>query len=190
MLAQQPGFDVVGFDDSAAAVARMDRTSFDALVLCLYSLLPDQMTVLADLVRVRRNILVILGDGRPAYAEHVLSTGALGCVTKSISEGEFIEAVRAVAAGQGFIERSLAVDLTLLRTRSKLVHDRLSLRELHIMQLLANGKSTAEIAASLGVAPKTISNNVSAMRAKLGASSISDLMKLVNAEPFEHLATP
>jgi DNA-binding NarL/FixJ family response regulator len=57
----------------------------------------------------------------------------------------------------------------------------LSTRELQTLELLAAGRSTAEIAADLYLSPKTVQNNVNRILSKLGARSRLDAVRVAVA---------
>jgi DNA-binding NarL/FixJ family response regulator len=75
------------------------------------------------------------------------------------------------------VEAALAQELALHGGAAPTL-DILSSRELEIMRLLAKGASLAEIAAAVGVGYKTIANNCSQIKSKLGVSRTADLVRL------------
>ena len=101
--------------------------------------------------------------------------GAQGYLVKG-SEPEDIErALRAVARGQVvFGEQVAAAALAQAGRRTTVAADSLfpmlSGREVEVLDLIAAGKSNAEIASSLFVSPKTAKNHVSSILTKLGCT--------------------
>ena len=89
------------------------------------------------------------------------------------------EAVRRVAQGGGYLHPDMAREVAFLRARSNAsrISD-LSARELEILRLLAQGKTMAEIADVLRVSYKTVANNCTQLRQKVGARSAMDLMRI------------
>jgi two-component system invasion response regulator UvrY len=122
-------------------------------------------------------ILVLTMHAEPLYAKRALEAGAAGYMTKNASPDELIAAVRRVCAGGRYVEAALAQDLA-LQVGAAPGLDILSARELEIMRLLAKGASLAEIAAAVGVGYKTIANNCSQIKSKLGVSRTADLVRL------------
>jgi DNA-binding NarL/FixJ family response regulator len=122
-------------------------------------------------------ILVLTMHAEPLYAKRALEAGAAGYMTKNASPDELITAVRRVCAGGRYVEAALAQDLA-LHVGARPGLDILSARELEIMRLLAGGASLAEIAAAVGVGYKTIANNCSQIKSKLGVSRTADLVRL------------
>jgi two-component system, NarL family, invasion response regulator UvrY len=122
-------------------------------------------------------ILVLTMHAEPLYAKRALEAGAAGYMTKNASPDELLTAVRRVTAGGRYVEAALAQDLA-LQIGAQPSLDILTARELEIMRLLAGGASLAEIADAVGVGYKTIANNCSQIKSKLGVSRTADLVRL------------
>jgi len=109
----------------------------------------------------------------------VLESGACGYVSKNAPPEQILEAVRRTAAGKTYIEHEIAQELALWN-----IHEpshplrNLSPREIEIMRLLADGNSLTEIARALGVSYKTVANQCSMLKGKLGVSRTADLVRL------------
>jgi len=101
-----------------------------------------------------------------------ISAGAAGYVLKQVGTDDLLRAVRAVGRGDAMLDPSVTRQL-LARVR-RAEHDAhgaafqdLSERELAILALIAEGKTNAEIAATLFLSEKTARNHVSTILAKL-----------------------
>ena len=123
-------------------------------------------------------ILVLSMHGEPLYAKRALDAGAAGYMTKNASPDELLTAVRRVTAGGRYVEAELAQALAAPSTGAGQSLDDLTARELEIMRLLAKGASLAEIAAAVGVGYKTVANNCSQIKSKLGVTRTADLVRL------------
>lgn len=118
--------------------------------------------------------------------EHIfqaLRAGARGYLLKEAAGIEVIQAVRAVNAGRRYLSQKIA-DLVVdeyLRQGEAAAGDspltRLSPREREVLQLVAEGKSTAEIAQILPLSPKTVDTYRSRLMTKLGLRDLSALIK-------------
>ena len=125
-------------------------------------------------------ILVFSVHESAAVVRRALDAGAAGYLSKASAADEMIDAVRAVAAGRRFIGADVA------RRLADRVHEpdeftitsRLTRREFEVLRLFSHGQSVDEVAASLHVSPKTVANNLSAIKQKLGARSHADVMRL------------
>ena len=125
-----------------------------------------------------RIIIFSLNDD-PVFAARAIEAGAKGYIAKSDDPLLLAEAVRRVAEGGGYLHPDMAREIAFLRVGSNAsrVSD-LSARELEILRLLAKGKTMAEIADALRVSYKTVANNCTQLRQKLGARSAMDLMRI------------
>jgi DNA-binding NarL/FixJ family response regulator len=104
-----------------------------------------------------------------------LSAGAGGYVLKGDPQHKIVAAIRAVAAGDTFLAAGVArhalADGAPAAPAVPAGLARLTPREQHILAMLATGRSTTAIATRLGIATKTVSNNLSTIFAKLGVTN-------------------
>lgn len=121
-----------------------------------------------------------------ATNEHVfraLQAGARGYLLKESAGSDVIEAVRAVYGGQRYLSQKIA-DLVLddyLSQREAAEAEsplaRLSDREWEILQLVVEGQTSAEIAATLFLSPKTVETYRSRLMEKLGIYDLPGLVR-------------
>jgi DNA-binding NarL/FixJ family response regulator len=125
-------------------------------------------------------------------AEHILrafQAGAQGYVLKESAGPEVVAAVRSVHAGKRYLSQKIAgtiVDDYLRERRAATPLDSLSRRERQILQLIAEGKSTAETAKALFLSPKTVDTYRSRMMHKLGVANFAALVRFA----VQHAVTP
>lgn len=136
--------------------------------------------------RSREAVLAAAADRLPAGLDAVLvltmhdgdesvlaamRAGARGYLVKGAEQDEIARAIRAVAAGEAIFGPAVASRILGLVARgpqpNELPFPALSSREREVLDLLAAGLSNAAIGARLGVAAKTVANNVSSIFAKL-----------------------
>jgi two-component system, NarL family, nitrate/nitrite response regulator NarL len=120
-----------------------------------------------------------------------LRRGAVGYLLKDMNPASLPVAVRAALGGEGVLPRALAAGLIEeLRQRpessrrlSRQPRERaLSGREWEILELLAEGAGTAEIARRLFLSQVTVRRHVSSILGKLGVSSREEAVRLVRAD--------
>lgn len=121
----------------------------------------------------RTGIIVFTMYDNASYVHEAMHAGASGYVLKSASKEELVRAVRAVHAGAGFLQaevtkpllRRLAAD-----ARSAGSAATLTLREIEVVELLAQGKSNKAIGQVLGIAEETVKTHLKRLYEKLGAA--------------------
>jgi len=125
--------------------------------------------ILAELPEVGVLMLTMLEDDTSVFA--AMRAGARGYVLKGAAPDDIVRAVTAVAAGEAIFSPALASRMTHFFTAGRGGEPHpfpaLSIRERDILDLVAAGRSNAQIAAGLGLSEKTVRNNVSAIFAKL-----------------------
>ena len=112
------------------------------------------------------------------YVAHALQAGALCYVLKESTGGDVIAAVRAEQAGRRYLSQKIAeeqIGIEGVRASSPL--QSLSEREREILKLIVEGRSSAQIGASLCLSPKTIETYRSRLVHKLGISDVPSLVK-------------
>lgn len=116
-----------------------------------------------------------------AYARRALEEGALGFVLKHSAPGELVLAIRAALAGKTYITPALAGEvLQAIRLESSgQAADpaaRLTPRQREVLQMLAEGSSTKEIAATLAVSARTVEYHKYQLMESLGLRTNAELV--------------
>jgi DNA-binding NarL/FixJ family response regulator len=119
------------------------------------------------------NALVVLLDSpRPELMLDCLAAGADGFVAERDDPNELLRAVVAAARGDYHVARApLAALLDWHRAGRRSPSERARARDRDLLELLASGRTTAEIAERLGIAPKTVRNRTSLLYRRLGVHS-------------------
>jgi DNA-binding NarL/FixJ family response regulator len=129
----------------------------------------------------RSKILVLTQQAATLYVERALKAGALGFVGKEEGAEAILTAIRTVLAGEVYLTRAMAA-LFLSRIVREPVDsfgggfERLSDRELHVVQLLGAGLSTREIARHLNLSFKTVETHRENIKRKLGLRGAAELV--------------
>ena len=123
-------------------------------------------------------VIILSMHSTPDHIFNALDAGASSYVLKENAATQVLRAVRAVHAGGRYLcERAAEITANLAtRPRRTKPLDRLSRREREILPLVASGRTSAEIAAGLGLSPKTVDTYRSRLMQKL---DIHDLPALV-----------
>jgi DNA-binding NarL/FixJ family response regulator len=110
-----------------------------------------------------------------AYVHEAMRAGARGYVLKSAPKEVLLAAIRALRTGTGYLQpeitgtvlRRLVGDARVAADKDK---DLLTVRELQILEAVADGKSNKEIAAALAIAEDTVKTHLRRLFEKLGAA--------------------
>ncbi len=103
-------------------------------------------------------ILILSMHPEDRFALRVLKTGAAGYVTKESAPEELVKAIRKVYQGGKYVSATLAEKLAvgIEEDTGKPLHESLSDREYEILQMIATGKKTGEIARELSLSVRTV----------------------------------
>lgn len=137
-------------------------------------------------------ILVLSMHMGREYVAEALEAGVSGYLLKDCAFQELIKAIRAVSNGKVYLSQeitSLVVDdyVHKLSNMKDVKRDTLTSREREVLQLIAEGKSTKQIADLLFLSPKTIETYRSRLKNKLNMDSIADLTKYALREGLTSL---
>ncbi|MEU6215443.1 response regulator transcription factor [Streptomyces sp. JL4002] len=121
-------------------------------------------------------MLVLASAGAPGSLHRAFRAEARGYVDKDGSPGRLVRAVRKVAAGERFVDASLASAFM----RADPVP--LSPREVSVLARAAEGDSVAEIARTLHLASGTVRNYIAAATRKTGARNLIDAIRISRQE--------
>jgi len=143
--------------------------------------------MLADMPQLRIIALSMHSDKR--YISGMLQAGALGYVRKESAFEEIAAAVDAVSQGNVFLGEGVAGVVVndyrqMMARRDPGESDPLSVREREVLQLLAEGKKTGEIAARLHVSNKTVETHRRQIMSKLDLDSVAALTKYAIRQGF------
>ena len=180
-LAGEPDIEVVGeAADGVEAVELAERLRPDVAVMDI------RMPNLDGVAATRR--LTSPGDGKPVkvlaittfdldgYVVEALRAGASGFLLKDATPEELVHAVRVIGAGNALLAPTVtrrlldqyARRLPPATPQSVEVLDKLTNRELAVLNLLARGHSNAEVGQALHLAETTVKTHVAHLLAKLG----------------------
>jgi DNA-binding NarL/FixJ family response regulator len=129
----------------------------------------------------RARILVFSMHQNAAFAIKAMEAGAKGYVTKSSAPEVLVRALFEAAAGRCALSPDISHELAMSRltmNKGDGPLDELSPREFEILRMLAEDKSTKEIASALNLSDKTVSNYHYQIKSKLGVKSDIGLVRM------------
>jgi FixJ family two-component response regulator len=123
--------------------------------------------------RCRWPVVVITGHGDVEACRAAFRNGAADFLTKPVDEQVLIDTVQAALAT---LDGMLAAESGTASLRERL--DRLSQREAEILALIAEGRSTKEIARALAISPRTVDTHRAHIAEKLETTSVAEMVRL------------
>ncbi len=121
-------------------------------------------------------IIIITGHGDIPMAVRAVQAGAIGFLEKPCNDQVLLDSVHR-ALEQDSRQRGEASRIADIKRRQ----EQLTPRELEVMEQVVKGKRNKVIAADLGVSQSTVEVHRSRVMEKMGAQSLSDLMRMVIA---------
>lgn len=183
LLEAHPGWQVCGeASNGRDAVAKARELKPDIIVMDIGMPSLNGLAAASQIIQSnpRQRILILTITNSEQIIREVLEVGARGFVLKSDAARDLVTAVDALAQGRIFFTPQvgdMVLSGYLQGGGAKNVNlPRLTSREREIVQLLAEGKSTKEVAAILHLSVKTAETHRSNVMRKLGIHSVSELV--------------
>lgn len=183
LLQAQPDFEVVGDAANGREAMRLTQQLHPDVVVMDIAM-PELNGIEATLqihdVAPATQVLILSMHSTTEHIFRALQAGARGYLLKDSAGAEVVDAVRVVHAGRRYLSPKIAstvIDDYISERQRASPLDSLSRRERQILQLVAEGKSSAEAAAMLFLSPKTVDTYRSRMMQKLGIADVPSLVK-------------
>ena len=185
ILEQQPDIEVVAeAADGAEVIALLRQVEVDLVVLDIAMPIMTGLQAAREIARRREppRVLMLSMHDNEQYFFSALKLGASGYVLKSVVDEDLVEAVRAAVRGEAFVYPgamgALVRDyLDRLARGDRVPETVLTPREDEVLKLIAEGRSSREIAGLLSISVKTVEKHRSSILARLGMNDRTQLTR-------------
>ena len=179
-LLESEGFAVVGEAADGHEVTRLVRSeSPDVVVLDIGMPRFNGLNAALELTRThpRVRVIVLTQHDERQYVAEALRCGVKGYVLKSQAARDLVQAIRRVCQGEVYLSPGVSGAIAEAYGSPATVSEVLSVRERQVLQLIAEGDSTREIAGRLGISAKTVETHRSKLMQKLDIHDTAGLVR-------------
>lgn len=183
IINDQPEMEVVGEAGNATeALREVERLKPDVVLMDIR--LPGESGIEATREITKRfprsKVVMLTSFTDDSLIFRAISAGAVGYVLKQVEDEEFLKAITIAARGEAILDPSVTSRLIARVREAEHKSDEdafrdLSERELDVLNLVAKGKTNAEIAESLNLSERTVGNYISTILQKLHLSNRIEL---------------
>lgn len=184
LLAQEQDLKVVGEASSGSEAIKIVRASKPHVVVmdvAMPGLNGTEATRQIVSENPDTNVLCLSMHGGEEFVSPVLERGARGYLTKECAATELVSAIRCVSLGQTYLSPAVAGAAVsgLLSSGFESSHKQMCLtpRESEVLQLIAEGYETKQIAERLHLSVKTVATHRTNLMDKIGVHGTADLTK-------------
>jgi DNA-binding NarL/FixJ family response regulator len=179
VLLEREGFLVLGEAvDGKEAVRLAHSVSPDVTVMDISMPLFNGLDAALELSRTSKTKVVLLTQhDEKQYVAHALRSGVKGYVLKRQAANDLVQAIREVCRGQVYLSPGVARAVVEGYADPVHVNKALTVRERQVLQLIAESKSTKQIAALLGVSAKTVESHRTKLMQKLDIHEVAGLAR-------------
>ena len=174
-------FEIVGEgSDGLEVIALAQRFHPDVILLDLSMPTLNGIGAVRELTRVSPStkVIILTMHTEEHYILEALRAGVKGCVSKTQAPEHLLQAIREVCRGGVYLSPSVSgVVVQGYLANTETPYDPLTDRERQVLQLIAEGKTTKEIAVILGVSVKTAESHRSSLMGKLDIHSTAEVVR-------------
>jgi two-component system response regulator NreC len=195
LIAKQPNMEIVGeATDGREAVALVEKSTPDLILMDVT--MPNLNGIEATRRIKSKNpeieIIALSLHSERQFVLGMIRAGASGYLIKQCTFDELVLAINTVMEGKNYLSREIANILIeeYIRKESEgkaMIDSKLTSREIEVLQLLAEGKTTKEIASSLSVSLKTVEAHIRHTKSKLKTNTVAELTKIAIREGLTSL---
>jgi DNA-binding NarL/FixJ family response regulator len=190
LLEQTPGVEVVGEAGHGREALQVLKTRATEVDVVLLDVSMEELDGLATTGYITKDyphvrVLMLSMHTTAAYVLPAVQAGAAGYVPKTATRGELEQALLAVARGETYLSPAVARHVTSGYRQSRNPHpaeralspEMLRPHERELLQLIAEGRTTKEIASRSHVSPKAVESRRVRLMERLGIHDVAGLVR-------------
>lgn len=186
LLAKESDIEVAAeYADHAEAMEMLKKIKPDLIVMETGNLRSsgNDITKLIQEASSVCQVMILTNQSTKSQVRDALQAGARGYVLKTASFAEVVSAIRAVYQKSYYLSPEISAEIihTFVKKKQKDMqgepYDRLSRRERQVFKLIAEGKTTDEIAHTLTISPKTVAKHRMNIMEKLQLKNTATLVR-------------
>jgi DNA-binding NarL/FixJ family response regulator len=193
LLEAEPDLEVVATVHNGRDAVRR-AVELEPQVILMDNTMPDMNGIEATrLIRERlpnARVLMLSVHADPFRIVRALRAGVAGYIPKSSAGSEVVKAIREVHKGKRYLHAAVADEVLQQLVDEERTEDpvaRLSTRERQVLQMIAEGKGTSDIAQALSLSVRTVETYRARLMEKLGIRDVPGLVKFAIVHGFTSL---
>ena len=180
-LLEREGFQVVAeASDGQEALEHVQSLQPDVAVIDISMPIRNGLDAARDIARFspKTKTILLTQHDEDEYISEALDAGMKGYVLKSQASSDLIQAIQQVCRGLVYLSPGVSsAVMEAYRSKSKKPLDPLTTRERQVLQLIAEGKTTKDIASLLGISVKTAESHRTRLMRKLDIHETASLVR-------------
>ena len=186
LLANEPDFEVVGECQNAQQVKDfLNKITIDVILLDINLGGDSGLDVCKFVVECKPSIKVLAMSmyNDENFITRMMKNGASGYILKNTGAEELLKAIRTVYSGKSYqsaeVLEIIIRGLSRQKQQEKSIYQlRFTRREKEVLELIAKGKTTKQIASDLFISEKTIETHRSNLFSKFDVKNVTSLLKI------------
>ena len=190
LLEAEPNFEVIGeAEDGREAVNRVQKLLPDVVIMDIAMPMLNGIEATRQIKKMLPQIKIIILSmhSHDRYISELIGLGASGYLLKECAFEELVRAINTVMSKKKYLSPGISdilIDEYVKKTTTDkpTIYSKLTPREREILQLIAEGKNTKEIARYLFISVKTVETHRRHIKKKLKVESVAELTKIAIRE--------
>jgi two-component system, NarL family, response regulator NreC len=179
-LLEREGILVVGeASDGREAMRLVQRMNPDVAVLDIGMPICNGLSAAMEIRRIspQTKAVLLTHHSETQYVAEALRCGVKGYVLKNQAADDLVQAVREARNGQVYLSPGVSRAVIEAYSRVEAAGEILSARERQVLQLIAEGKTTKDIAALIHISAKTVESHRARLMKKLDIHDVATLVR-------------